>query len=176
MGTRVRKLFLRCVRLGRESKSSGETKCRKRRRGERMRRYGVPVVRLEFLSLFASDFASGRRSRCMYVPSEGLLPFRDRLGYRTTRCVLVCLVCVVCGLCRLWFSGMWGYVGGLLPVYWRFWFRLGVMCSLAAWDRSGWRDDGVPKADELSSGESESCTRRHRVRRARANRLAVPLE
>lgn len=21
------------------------------------------------------------------------------------------------------------------------------MCSLAAWDRSGWRDDGVPKAD-----------------------------
>lgn len=57
-------------------------------RGERMRRYGVPVVRLEFLSLFASDFASGRRSRCMYVPSEGLLPFRDRLDR-----VLVCLVC-----------------------------------------------------------------------------------
>lgn len=54
-------------------------------RGERMRRYGVLVVRLEFLSLFAS---SGRRSRCMYVPSEGLLPFRDRLDR-----VLVCLVC-----------------------------------------------------------------------------------
>lgn len=39
-----------------------------------------------------------------------------------------------------------------------------VMCSLAAWDRSGWRDDGVPKADELSFGESEGCTRRYRVR------------
>lgn len=65
-------------------------------RGERMRRYGVPVLRLEFLSLFASDFASGRRSRCMYVPSEGLLPFRDRLQVGC-QCVLVCLVRVVCG-------------------------------------------------------------------------------
>lgn len=30
----------------------------------------------------------------MYVVSEGLIPFRDRLGYQ---CVLVCLVRVVCG-------------------------------------------------------------------------------
>lgn len=67
-------------------------------RGERMRRYGVPVVRLG-LSLFASDFASGRRSRCMYVPSEGLLPFRDRPWLPVRFGVF--------GSCRLWFVNSW---------------------------------------------------------------------
>lgn len=38
----------------------------------------------------------------------------------------------------------------------------------------------MPKADELSFGESEGCTRRYRdrdrVRRARAKRLSVPID
>lgn len=76
------------------SKTSGETKCRKRRTEEKgganaevrgaSRSASAEAGVLAFSSLFASELSEllpfVSQAVTMYVVSEGLIPFRDRLG------------------------------------------------------------------------------------------------
>lgn len=92
--------------------------------------------------------------------SEGLIPFRDRLQ-------VGCQVRFgVFGSCRLWFV-VCGSVGceDTLGDYCQCTGASGSgsgLCVAWRW-RLGMAGCAMPKADELSFGESESCTRRHRV-------------